>query len=419
MNQASKRQELWVDLAWAIGYLALYILFDWVSFIHPYAGLDITPWNPPAGISLAFLLRRGLRFSPLLLLVAPLSDVIVRGVNNPWLPTLIADFIEAGGYIVGAFLLAKVMKIDPKLSTLHDVLALLAMTTGVSLLTSTGFIQTYHLAGVIPDGDVASTWFRFWIGDMIGVAIFTPLCLTLGQPALRPNLRNKTSAGIGVLQGFAILLALWIAFGGDLAQRPEMYYPLFMPLVWIGAWHGLQGVTVALFATQIGMIVAIQEAHLDTDGLTEVQFFLLALTLTSLLLGAIVTERRRSRLALRDSQTRLKAVIDVASDGVLTLDEAGQVETVNPAFEWLAGRPAAQMIGCPATALFPGLAQALAGRGGKALLERPDGADLWVELAVGEAVLSDRKIRVASIWHANPEREQPASNLTQVATSEH
>ena len=393
------RREWLEDALWAAGYLAVFVILDWLSWIQPYGMLDITPWNPPPGLTLAFLLRRGLRFAPLSFLAALLSDAVVRHFAAPLLPTFAADFIECSGYIVAAWLLVKVWPIDARLSTLRDVIRLIAVTFGISLITASGFIWSYYLADVIPTDDVSTTWLRFWVGDMIGVVIFTPLFLTIGQREPNPGLKTKVSLRVSIAQGIGILLALWSVFGGDLAQHPQLYYPLFLPLVWVGAWHGLQGVTVALFATQVGMIVAIQEAHLDTESLTEVQFFLLALSLTCLLLGSIVTERRRARLDLRDSQLRLKAVVDVATDGVLTLDEAGRVETVNPAFEWLVGLTAAEMIGKSAEQLFPSLAKAIGSKGGPVDLSRPDGNLFEVEVAVGEALLSDRKVRIASVRH--------------------
>ena len=43
-------------------YIAGYIALDWVSLIQPpgqSVALGITPWNPPAGLSFALLLRYG------------------------------------------------------------------------------------------------------------------------------------------------------------------------------------------------------------------------------------------------------------------------------------------------------------------------------------------------------------------------
>lgn len=382
------------DVLWAAGYLGFYVLLDWISYVEPYGNLDITPWNPPPGLSLAFLLLRGLRFSPLLYLAALLSDGVVRGFAAPLGPTLLADLLVAGGYTAAAWLLIRVFRISPRLTGLKDVLTLLGLQIPTALVVAAGYIAIYHWAGVIPTDDMGIATLRFWIGDMIGVSIFAPLFLSLGQ-ALPPHQAPRSSPWINLLQGLSILLALWIVFGGDLAQHPTLYYPLFMPLVWVGAWHGLRGVTVALFATQIGMIVAIEEAHLTAETLTEVQFFLLALTLTSLLLGSIASERRRDQLALQDSRARLQTIVAVVPEGVLILDAAGRIESLNPAFERLSGRRASDLAGREAAVLFPELAVLLAD-GGETQLRRPDGTAVQVALSIGRAVLSAGGLQVLS-----------------------
>jgi PAS domain S-box-containing protein len=382
-------------ILWGAGYLGFYVLLDWISYVEPYGNLDITPWNPPPGLSLAFLLLKGLRFSPLLYVAAVLSDGIVRGFAAPLGPTLLADVMVAGGYTLAAWLLIRVFRISPRLGSLKDVLTLLGLQIPTALAVSASYVAIYHWAGAIPTEDVGMATLRFWIGDMIGVAIFAPLFLSLGQP-LAPSQGPRRSPWINLLQGLSILLALWIVFGGDLAQHPTLYYPLFMPLVWVGAWHGLRGVTVALFATQIGMIVAIEEAHLTAEALTEVQFFLLALTLTSLLLGAIATERRRDRAALHDSRARLQTIVAVVPEGVLILDADGGIESLNPAFEQLSGRPADELVGRKVAALFPELATLLE-KGGETDLRRPDGSAVRVALSVGRAEISEGSLQVVSL----------------------
>jgi PAS domain-containing protein len=288
------------------------------------------------------------------------------------------------------------------LSSLKDVLTLLGLQIPTALVVAIGYVTVYHWTGSIPASDMGMTTLRFWIGDMIGVAIFAPLFLSFGQ-TLPPSHRPRSTPWINLLQGLSILLALWIVFGGDLAQHPALYYPLFMPLVWVGAWHGLRGVTVALFATQIGMIVAIEEAHLDTETLTEVQFFLLALTLTSLLLGAIASERRRDRATLYDSQARLQTIVAVAPEGVLIVDAEGCIESINPAFERISGRQADDLVGREAAAQFPELAVFLKD-GGETQLRRPDGSLVRVALSVGRAQLSEGSLQVVTLHDMSPHR---------------
>ena len=59
-------------LATALGYIAAYVLLDWVSYVHPFAKFGITPWNPQTGLSFALILLLGRSYLPWLV-VAPLA----------------------------------------------------------------------------------------------------------------------------------------------------------------------------------------------------------------------------------------------------------------------------------------------------------------------------------------------------------
>src|ERR1700719_3514422 len=69
--------------ALGIGYLATYVLLDWISFIEPYGPFAITPWNPNTGLSIAMLLMFGRRTIPFLFLAPPLGDLVVRQFPLP------------------------------------------------------------------------------------------------------------------------------------------------------------------------------------------------------------------------------------------------------------------------------------------------------------------------------------------------
>lgn len=62
----------------AVGYLACYILLDWLSYVQPVLKLGITPWNPQAGLTLAFLLVYGPRWASVTAVAVLLSEILVR-----------------------------------------------------------------------------------------------------------------------------------------------------------------------------------------------------------------------------------------------------------------------------------------------------------------------------------------------------
>jgi two-component system CheB/CheR fusion protein len=66
-----------------------------------------------------------------------------------------------------------------------------------------------------------------------------------------------------------------------------------------------------------------------------------------------VTDRRRAEEALRESEVRLRAIVHTAVDAIVTIDEAGVVESVNPATETMFGYGQDELVGRNVNVLMP------------------------------------------------------------------
>jgi PAS domain S-box-containing protein len=121
-----------------------------------------------------------------------------------------------------------------------------------------------------------------------------------------------------------------------------------------------------------------------------------------------VTERKRLEESLRESQERISAIVTSAADAILTIDERGIIESVNPATEQMFGYCAAELIGQTVNILMPSpyreehdsyLANYLR-TGQKKIIgmrrevqaRRKDGTTFPVELAVSEFHVSGRRL---------------------------
>lgn len=304
------RGERWPSSAVAAAYIALYVALDWVSFIDPVAAFAITPWNPPPGLSVTFLLRRGLRQAPWLFVAALTAEFLVRGAPAP-LPLLIAaSLLLAASYTAVTALLTRVLRVDPDLASLRDA-SMLVVTAAVACGTlALAFVALFAGSGLLPAGEFWRSAMQFWIGDLIGIVVTAPVLLVVTRKRNRPALRISVE---GFAQAVAIGVALWMVFGAGLPDATALFYVLFLPVIWIAMRHGIEGAVFGTLATQGGLIVAIVVTGQGRDAVLEFQFLMLAIATTALLLGAAVSERRTIERTLREKQATLDRSLRLAA----------------------------------------------------------------------------------------------------------
>jgi len=292
-----------------VAYVALYVALDWVSFIDPVAAFAITPWNPPPGLSIAFLLRRGVRQGPWLFVAAFAAEFLVRGAPAP-LPVLVAaSLLLAVSYTVVSALLVRVLRIDPDLATLRDASAFIVTAVVACGVIGLSFVALFAGSGLLPPGEFRRSVMQFWIGDLIGVVVTAPVLLVATR---RPRVR--ISIGVeGLAQLAAIAAALWVVFGSGLPDATTLFYVLFLPIVWIAMRRGIEGAVFGTLAVQLGLIVAVEVTGQQRGAVIEFQFLMLAIAITALLLGAAVSERRAIERALREKQATLDRSLRLAA----------------------------------------------------------------------------------------------------------
>jgi PAS domain S-box-containing protein len=119
-------------------------------------------------------------------------------------------------------------------------------------------------------------------------------------------------------------------------------------------------------------------------------------------------DQRRAELALRESEVRKTAILEAAVDGIVTVDEQGFVESVNPAAERLFGYGAGEIVGQNVKMLMPSPfrdehdraqdthlttgSKKIIGIGREVLGRKNDGTTFPMELTVSEVQLGDRRI---------------------------
>ena len=119
-------------------------------------------------------------------------------------------------------------------------------------------------------------------------------------------------------------------------------------------------------------------------------------------------QQARHTDALRDSEERLRAILETAVEGIITIDERGLIESFNPAAEKIFGCPAAEAIGQNVKMLMPApyhrehdgylsnyhqtRQPKVIGIGREVVGRRKDGTTFPMDLSVSEVRLADRRM---------------------------
>ncbi len=297
--------------ALALGFLALYVLLDWISFIQPFAPFGITPWNPPTGLGFIMVLLFGQRFIPLLFVAPLFADLTVRQLPLPWSIEIITSLIIGGGYSLGlAVLLRPATRFNPALTSMRDLLLLFAVAAVSGAVVAASYVGVLVGSGWVAAADFSTAALQFWIGDIIGVAVVAPFALIFLTRGRTLRLSRES-----VLQIVAILVALAFAVVFVEKHRFEFFYVLFLPIIWMAVRGGLELVTVGILITQIGLIVSAQLLPHADINVAVFQALMLVLAFTGLAAGAVVTEHRRTELQLRRHQDSLARVARLGSMG--------------------------------------------------------------------------------------------------------
>lgn len=302
------------DVLLPVGVVAVYVMLEWVSFLHEHGGLPVTPWNPGLGLMFAMIIVRGYGFGLLFFLAVLLAEIFVLRTDLSW-PTILAiAAVVAGPYTLVALAARRWLRLDGYLFRPRDIFALvLAGAVGaviVSVLLATLLLIVRHF----DISDIVHTAMPLVVGDLLGIAVVSPIVLRLATLGRRATTLAKPASALEIA-AFAVAIgsALWIVMRPASFGSSSMFYILFLPTVVAAVRYGLDGACAALAVVQLSLVALLQVQGFDLSRFTEYQLLMLVLTLTGLLVGVLVTERQASDLAARRAAEQLQEAQAVAA----------------------------------------------------------------------------------------------------------
>lgn len=321
-------------------YLLVFIILDYFSNqIEDHIG--IITWYPPAGLTYAFLLVFGIRYTPAVVIAYFLGSVHIHNFPQPVQILLLWAFVVSGVYAAAAVIMRKLIHLDWHLQRFRDVACLIFTTVITSALLALITVPASLLNSGVPGSGIFRDTFIWWVGETNGVLTVTPFLLIHVLPAMNRMVEGRPFQRLSrwsiprlnirvVGQVFSLILILYWVFG---VQVPAEFNPMFLlalPMAWFALDHGIQGVSTAILALNIGVLLVVLLFGFDFADSGALALLLIVINIVSLLTGAIVSERKRTENSLSASESKLRALFTSMQDAVLVIDRDGVYQEVAP-----------------------------------------------------------------------------------------
>ncbi|MFP5220703.1 MAG: PAS domain S-box protein [Acidobacteriota bacterium] len=128
-----------------------------------------------------------------------------------------------------------------------------------------------------------------------------------------------------------------------------------------------------------------------------------------LLVGVDVSGRKQAEEAMREREARLRAILDGAADGIITVDQSGRIESLNSAAAAMFGYVLQELEGRALQDIAPGALQGRHVRGMTPVREvtgwRKDGSRFPMELSVATVDLPSKPLRTCIVRDITPRRK--------------
>ena len=272
-----------------------------------------SPVWPPAGIALAGSLLLGYRAWPAIFIGAFLVNVTTAGNVATSFAIATGNTLEA---LAGAWLVNRFAGGTNVFDRLQGVFKF-ALAAGISALISPAFgLTSLALTGFAAWANYGAIWLTWWLGDVTGDLVFTPLVF-LWSVASKRRWNKKEAAEVGALLLLLVVLS-GVVFGGWPALSVRNY-PIVLicgPIVIWTAFRFTQRETatgifilsaIAVWGTLHGFGPFVRET--ENQSLLALQWWTAVLSITAMALSAGMAERRRVEEKLQQQ----KVVVESAN----------------------------------------------------------------------------------------------------------
>jgi signal transduction histidine kinase len=308
----------------------LFYLSAWLGYILTFEGTNALPTWPPSGIAFALIILLGRSAWPGIMIGSLLANIMAYW-NNGSLPvsavilvsvlTALANTSEA---LVGNFLVKQWIKDDYPFKNATNAFRFLFVTLFMCSVGAAIGISGLYINDVIKPGDLIGAAASWWVGNIVGILLFTPFILSLAHFAkLKFSTERVFEIGVFLIFASAIFFLMQLKNLNPTLERalPFMVLPF---LLWLAFRFELViGMAGVLLISMVAIYVTINNSgpfvlSAPAYSMLLLQIYIGVTSVSTLVLSATVRERmdaQRKLIEFTESleekiQRRTKALND-------------------------------------------------------------------------------------------------------------
>jgi signal transduction histidine kinase len=258
------------------------------------SGIATLVWAP-TGLAIAALLLFGMPLWPGVFLGAVVANFTV-GAPLVRFGIGIGNTLEA---VTAAYALGRVADFTPRLDRLRSVVAFVLVCIGATLISATVGVASMRAGGYIAAATVVDTWQAWWLGDLLGALVVSPVVLVWASSWPRRVDGRVALEAAGLLAAtLTVGLLIFFTQRAGTAAQPYLLFPV---LIWAAVRFGPHG---AVSATFVASVIAVSGTVLELgpfnepvlhERLAALQAFMGIVAATFLVLAAASAESRAAK----------------------------------------------------------------------------------------------------------------------------
>ncbi len=336
------------DIVLMVGVFLLYVLTGKVGLQLAVVHANATAVWAPSGLAVAAFLLFGFRLWPAILAGAFVVNVTTAGSVATSASLAVGNTLEG---LVAADLVNRFAGGQSVFQRPQDIFKFALAGALASSVAATIGVTTLTMAGYAMWSEYTRIWLTWWLGDVSGVLIVTPvIVLWTLEPKVTWRHPRVVEAALAVIS-IAVVGGLIFGAGSSLAEsRYPLAFLAIPPLMWVAFRFGQRAATtavmglcaVAIWGTLRGL--GPFAGFPPSVSLLILQAFMATMAMLTVPLAALASEWRRTTEALQREEELFRRIADSVPVTLWMSATDGRKTFFNAAWRTFTGRTAREDI---------------------------------------------------------------------------